>query len=190
MMPLVVTAFSALLVLMLVFAGYRWHRGRAMPPQGGEDRLPFGEKGVIPPGTPIRPPVAEGPTWWDRTIGFQRSIGILLTVGGLWHAAAPWINGYSNLTALTTSNVASGLTLAAVGVVFVALRGGMGLSWAAGAIGVWVLIAPAVLGFGGPGLAMNEAVWGGPITIILAIIAGLERRFSRDEGPAPFGTQP
>jgi hypothetical protein len=187
--PFVIAGFTILLVLVLVFAGYRWHRSRAMP-EYGEDRLPFGEKGVIPPGTPVRPPVEEGPTWWGRALGFQRSIGLLLTLGGLWHAAAPWINGYSNLTGATASNVASGLALAAVGVAFTVLRGGTWLSWVAGAIGVWVLIAPAILGFGGPGLAMNEAVWGGPITIILAVIAGLERRFARDEGPTPAGTQP
>ncbi|MBN9120747.1 MAG: SPW repeat protein [Planctomycetes bacterium] len=181
MMPLVISGFIALLVLALVLVGYRWHR-----PLPGDSRQGGGR--ATDADVPGGPPGELGSTWWGRNLGIQRSIGLLLTVGGLWHAASPWISRYSNVTAAAASNVASGLVLAAVGAALAALRGGAGLTWAAGAIGVWVLIAPAVLGFGGPGLPANEAIWGGPITIVLAVLAGLDRRLGRDQGPPPIGT--
>ena len=66
---------------------------------------------------------------------------------------------------------------------------GAGLSWVAGTIGVWMLIAPQVLDFSGWGLAANEAVWSGVITIILAVLAGFERRFAQDGSPTQVSTQ-
>jgi len=182
MWPFIIAGFTILLVLLLLLVGVRWQ----YPLHG----LPWSRDAgsASQSGTQISTPIQEGTIWWDRNVGIQGSIGLLLIVGGLWHVASPWINGYSDAAALTMSNVASGLALAMVGVALVILRGAAGLAWVAGAIGVWVLIAPQVLGFGGPGLAGNEAVWGGMITIALAVLAGFERHFAQDNSPAPAGS--
>jgi hypothetical protein len=124
----------------------------------------------------------------------HRIIGVMLTVGGLWHAAAPWIFGYSHLRPAVTSDLASGLTLALVGVGLVAVGWSWLLIGLAGAIGVWVLTAPQLLGVAGPQFIMLEAAWGGPLTIALTTIAALEHSFGRldatiaeqrQAGPAP-----
>jgi len=31
----------------------------------------------------------------EQSLPLQGVIGVMLTIGGLWHAAAPWIFGYS-----------------------------------------------------------------------------------------------
>jgi|GEM_PF-6789048 len=118
----------------------------------------------------------------DQKFSMQRLIGVVLIVGGLWHVAAPWIFGYSNIMRAVLSDVISGAALALVGVGYVVLQGGAWLNWIGGAIGVWVLIAPQILGVGRPALAMLEASWGGPITLVLVTIAALDRWFERSPG--------
>jgi len=143
-------------------------------------------------GTPAPVPTAYLPA--DRNTGaawrgfdVQRAVGVLLLLGGLWHAAAPWTFGYADVPAAKLSNLIAGLVLAAVGILFLLLRGTAWLAWLAGAIGVWVLIAPHVLGFADRGMAAYEAVWGGPITIVLALIAGAARWLGRPSRAIPAG---
>jgi hypothetical protein len=112
----------------------------------------------------------------------QRVIGVLLTIGGLWHATAPWIFGYSNIRSAVISDVASGLALAAVGATIVAIQGASWLNWIGAAIGVWILVSPQLLGNAGPRMVMLEATWGGPLTVILVVLAGLERQIDRIGG--------
>jgi hypothetical protein len=191
MWPFVIAGFTIFLFLMVWIVGTRWERaprGEPWPTDGGE---------ASRTGLRVSTPVQEWNTWWSRNLGIQRPIGMLLLVVGLWHASSPWVNRYSDAPAATTSDLVSGLALAAVGVAFIVLRGGAGLTWLAGAIGVWVLIAPTVLGYGGPSLAAHEALWCGAITIVLAVLAALERRLGqrfdrpldRDRGPTSVGTQ-
>jgi hypothetical protein len=185
MWPLIIAGFTTLLVLLLVLVGVRWDYPRSGLPWS-QDEVNANQAGVQ-----ISTPNQGRMTWWDRHFGIQRAIGLLFVVGGLWHVAVAWINHNSNATPLLTSNIASGLALAAVGAAMFLLRGARGLAWVAGAIGVWVLMAPQILGFGGPGLAGNEAVWGGVMTVILAVLAGFERRFHQDYVATPtVGMQP
>lgn len=116
----------------------------------------------------------------DRQWNFplQQAVGAFFVVGGLWHAASPRIQGYSESQAAVVSDVASGLALAAVGAAHILLRGGRITTGLAAAIGLWVLIAPAILGVNN-WMMMNEAVWGGPITLVLAAIAAYDLRFHR-----------
>ena len=113
----------------------------------------------------------------EHNYPLQPIIGVMLTIGGLWHAAAPWIFVYSSIRAAVISDMAAGLTLAVVGLGYIILHGAWWLDTIAAAIGVWVLMAPQLLGFAGPQFTELEATWGGPITIVLAIIASLERQF-------------
>lgn len=121
----------------------------------------------------------------DQSLPLQRVVGVLLTIGGLWHAAAPWIFGYSSIRSALISDVASGLALAVVGAAMVAIQGAAWLNWIGAAIGVWVLVSPQLLGNAGPRMVMLEATWGGPLTIILVVLAALERQFDRIGGYRP-----
>src|SRR5690349_20418763 len=115
----------------------------------------------------------------EQTFPLQGSIAVVLTIRGPWHAAGPRIFGHSARHAAVISDGASGLTLAAVGIGILVLNGGTWLNWIAAGIGVWVLISPQLLGNAGPRMVMLEATWGGPLTIVLAVLAALERQFDR-----------
>jgi hypothetical protein len=117
----------------------------------------------------------------DRSWNYplQRIVGALFVVGGLWHAAAPWVQRYSEVHSATVSNVVSGLCLAAVGVCYIVFRGARVLNWLAGAIGLWVMAAPALLGVHN-WMMLNEAYWGGPIVLALTAIAAYDHRFHHD----------
>ena len=84
--------------------------------------------------------------------------------------------------AAVISNVAAGLALAAVGVVYVVLNGGRWLNWVGAALGVWILIAPQVLG--APRFAGLEASWGGPLALALVVIAALDWSWYHAAPPA------
>ena len=115
-----------------------------------------------------------------QQIGFpiQRTVGVLLVVGGLWHAAAPWVVHYSQFQPMVVSSIAAGAALVLVGAGYLVFRGGAILDWAGGLLGAWVTLAPAVLLADRPFLPMLEASWGGPITLALVAVAALDRHFS------------
>jgi hypothetical protein len=110
----------------------------------------------------------------NRERPLNQIIGVLLTIGGLWHAAAPWTFGYSDLRPAMLSDVIAGLMLALVGIGMIALRGAWWLIGLGFAIAIWVLAAPQLLGVAGPRMVMLEATWGGPLTLALMTIAALE----------------
>jgi hypothetical protein len=116
----------------------------------------------------------------DRELHYplQRILGAFFVVGGLWHAASPWIQRFSEERAAVVSCLISGLALAAVGACVMIVRGGRLLTGLAAAIGVWVMVAPAILGVGN-WMMLNEAYWGGPLTLVLAAIAAYDLRFHR-----------
>lgn len=152
-----------------------------IPPDYGANATP-----APAPATSYLPADRDTTAGW-RGFDLQRAVGLLLLLGGLWHAAAPWTFGYADIPAARLSSLIAGLVLAGVGILFIVLRGAAWLAWLAGAIGVWVLAAPHVLRFADNGLAMNESVWGGPITIILAVISGLEHWLGRPGQAVPAG---
>ena len=110
----------------------------------------------------------------EQGLPIQLLVGILLTLGGLWHAAAPWAFGYSAVRAAVVSDVASGLALTLVGVGYVMLRRVGWLNMVAAAVALWILVAPQVLGVGRPWLAAVEASWTGLLTIALVIVASFD----------------
>src|SRR5512146_1131800 len=59
----------------------------------------------------------------EEGMPLQLFVGVLLIVGGLWHAAAPWIFGYEANRAAMISNIIAGVALALVGVGIIWLRG-------------------------------------------------------------------
>jgi hypothetical protein len=119
--------------------------------------------------------------------GIVRIAGYVIALFGLWHAAAPWTMGYGDSNTAVASDVAAGITLAVLGTV---LAGGNGLGWAgrvAACVGLWALVAPAVLGFSDRPAAALEALWVGPLTIGLAAVAILAVRTDHPFLEAPVG---
>lgn len=183
-MFLFVTAIAALVISLLLFGywlgfpeGAKFQHARAVGLQPYE----------IPPGQAPR----QGYEQYSRPslaeqMSLQRVIGGIFVLGGLWHSAAPWIFQYADESQAVTSNLISGLTLAAVGAAFVALRGGYWLTWLTGALGVWIIFEPHVVGFAHRGFAVNEAIWGGPITVLLSVIAAMDRWLAHAPARAPL----
>jgi len=64
-------------------------------------------------------------------------IGVVVLIGGLWNAAAPWIFGYSDVHSAVASDHGYGPGLALVAVASVAIGGSWSLIGLASAIGVW-----------------------------------------------------
>lgn len=68
------------------------------------------------------------------------ALGVLC---GVYLAASPWIVGFSDLTALATSNLITGVALALLmGVFGNPYERTHAMSWAAFCIGVWTIVAP------------------------------------------------
>ena len=176
-MFLFVALIATMIVALLAF-GY-W--------LGFPDRARFREQraaGLEPYEIPAQSATAREPTYyegpsWAEQLSLQRVIGGVFVLGGLWHTAAPWIFQYSDDRTAVISNLVSGLSLAVAGAAFVAIRGGYWLNWLVGVLGVWILFEPHVVGFAHRGFAVNEAIWGGPITILLSLVAALDRWLSR-----------
>ncbi|HET6576630.1 MAG TPA: SPW repeat protein [Fimbriiglobus sp.] len=120
------------------------------------------------------------------TIPLGRLIGVLIAVGGLYHALTPWVFGHAYETPAAISSVASGLTLLVFGGLRAAGVRGWPI-WVCAAAGLWVLSAPQALGLGVHGLANNEALWGGLFVVVLSGLAALDQWFG---GPTPVASAP
>ena len=86
---------------------------------------------------------------------------------GAWLAMSPWALGYSAETAATVSAVVAGIALVA------AARGAMFVpraweEWTAGALGLWMVVSPWLLGFAAVTDAMRNAVATGIAVMALA----------------------
>jgi hypothetical protein len=118
----------------------------------------------------------------EKGMPLQLFVGILLVVGGLWHAAAPWVFGYAANRPAMISNIVAGTALTLVGVGIIWLRGAAWLNWIGAVVGVWVMISPAVLGIGPQWMAMVEANWGGLLAIAVITISALDLLFQHSGG--------
>ncbi|MGW0996038.1 SPW repeat protein [Streptomyces sp. NPDC002520] len=90
---------------------------------------------------------------------------------GLYCAASPWILHYTtSQSALVTHNLIIGIAIGLLALGFTRAPERMyGLSWAMGAIGVWMIIAPWVVGRSpDTGVILNNVIIGA-----LAIVLGL-----------------
>lgn len=90
---------------------------------------------------------------------------------GLYCAASPWIVHYTaSQPALMVHNLIMGIAIGLLALGFTTAPARMyGLSWAMCAMGVWMIIAPWIVGRGpDAGVIANNAVIGG-----LAVILGL-----------------
>ena len=105
MWPFIIAGFTILLVLLLFLVGVRWQYALHGEPWTRD------ANNANPAGMRITTPIQRGNNWWDRKIGIQGSIGLLLIVNGLWHAASPWINLNPGVTTATVSSFTAGPAL-------------------------------------------------------------------------------
>ena len=107
-------------------------------------------------------------------------LGGIPLAAGIWLLIAPFVLGYSTLAQALWNDLIVGVLLVTLALVrvFKPLRYA-GVSWTIVALGVWLILAPFILGygnFGNPGESVNTkgATWNDIIAgvIVLAIAAG------------------
>jgi hypothetical protein len=94
---------------------------------------------------------------------------------GLYCAASPWIVHYTTgQPALATHNLIMGIALGLLALGFTVMPARMyGLSWAMCAMGVWMIIAPWVVGTGpDAGVVINNIVIGALAVVLGVMCAG------------------
>ncbi|OQD52808.1 hypothetical protein BM536_032500 [Streptomyces phaeoluteigriseus] len=119
------------------------------------------------------PDVSEMRTRHDRMLG-GRDVALVdgpVFLVGLYCAASPWILHYSaSQPALMTHNLIVGIAIGLLALGFTAAPARMyGLSWAMCALGIWMIVAPWVVGDSpDAGVIVNNIIIGA-----LALILGL-----------------
>jgi hypothetical protein len=102
-----------------------------------------------------------------------KTLGWLTGVVGVWEILAPFIIGYSNVGGATADAIILGILLAGFGL-WVGLGKAAGtvrtLSWINALLGLWVLLAPFILGYSGKsgGATWNDVIVG-VVVIILEV---------------------
>ena len=97
---------------------------------------------------------------------------------GLYCAVSPWILHYTtSQPALVTHNLIVGIAIGLLALGFTSAPARMyGLSWAMSALGVWMIIAPWVVGTSpDTGVVLNNIIIGGLAVILGLICAGTAR---------------
>ncbi|MGV9559567.1 SPW repeat protein [Streptomyces sp. NPDC003401] len=119
------------------------------------------------------PDVPEMRTRYDRMLG-ARDVALVdgpVFLLGLYCAVSPWILHYTaGQPALVTHNLIVGIAIGLLALGFTAAPARMyGLSWAMCALGVWMIVAPWVVGDSpDAGVAVNNIIIGA-----LALVLGL-----------------
>lgn len=98
-------------------------------------------------------------------------------LAGLWLVLAPWALAYGTVEPALWNSVIIGLAVAVLAIV----RVGMplqyeGISWINFVLGIWLILAPFILGFGAIELAMWNSVVVGVIVLALAAWSAVATR--------------
>jgi hypothetical protein len=104
----------------------------------------------------------------------------LVFLSGLFLAMSPWVIGFTNYSAITMTNLFTGLAMAALAVGFVAAYGHLhGIAWVAPMLGAWAIVAPWVVDGETPetaALVSNVIVGAIALLCALAMMSGSMRR--------------
>ncbi|MER8069251.1 SPW repeat protein [Streptomyces sp. NPDC094034] len=123
---------------------------------------------------------------YNRMLG-GRDVALVdgpLFLVGLFCALSPWIVHFTTTQpALATHNLIMGIALVVLAVGFTVMPQRMyGLSWAMCAMGVWLIIAPWIVGTGpDKGIIWTNAVIGA-LTILLGLVCALAAMKKRGRG--------
>ncbi|MHC5905032.1 SPW repeat protein [Streptomyces sp. S6] len=137
--------------------------------------------------SPTRGDIATHPDVSEMRDRYARMLGgrdVALVDGpvfllGLYCAVSPWIVHYTtSQPPLVAHNLIVGIAIALLGVGFTVAPARMyGLSWAMGALGVWMIIAPWVVGSSpDTGVKLNNIIIGALAVILGALCAGTAAR--------------
>ncbi|MER6033094.1 MULTISPECIES: SPW repeat protein [unclassified Streptomyces] len=120
------------------------------------------------------PDISEMRTRYARMLG-GRDVALVdgpVFLLGLYCAASPWILHYTaSQPALATHNLIMGIAIGLLALGFTTAPARMyGLSWAMCAMGVWMIIAPWIVGSGpDAGVIVNNIVIGA-LTVVLGLM--------------------
>ncbi len=105
-----------------------------------------------------------------------KGLSWVIAVAGLWEILAPFIIGYSATTGAMVDAIIFGILLLGLGLwaALVNTSGTIkGLSWVNAVLGLWVLLAPFILGYSKTTGAMVNDLIIGILVVILGIWAAL-----------------
>jgi hypothetical protein len=106
------------------------------------------------------------PKLWSNVLRhWQDDINLLL---GIWLFISPWVLGYADAQTAAWHSWGLGL-LIGVGALMALIRFFAWEEWINAAFGVWLIVAPWLLGFSGESVAMWNHVVIGVLTAVLAI---------------------
>jgi SPW repeat len=98
---------------------------------------------------------------------------------GLWLAVSPWVLGYSHLEAATANAAFLGLALA-LGSHFQVSFDEMPVEWFNMAAGLWLVLAPFLLGFSGAlDVTANSIVVGTAVVALASSALSLEKEVAK-----------
>jgi hypothetical protein len=119
------------------------------------------------------PDIAEMRMRYERAAETPRAqmVDGLIVLTGLYLAMSPWVIGFNAATALTATDLISGIAFALLGVGFAAAYGRThGIAWAAPVIGLWAIFAPWLIS----GPTVSAGAWlSNVIAGILCLLFGL-----------------
>ncbi|RVU27740.1 hypothetical protein EOT10_05420 [Streptomyces antnestii] len=130
------------------------------------------------------PDVSEMRDRYARVLG-GRDVALMdapVFLIGLYCAISPWTVHFSaSQPELATHNLIMGIAIGVLAVGFAVTPTRMyGLSWAMCAMGVWLIIAPWIVGSSpDKGVILNNVILGGLTVLLGALCAGLSMKNSR-----------
>ena len=105
-----------------------------------------------------------------------KGLSWVIAVAGLWEILAPFIIGYSSATGAMVDAIIFGILLLGIGI-WAALVNSNGtikvLSWINAVLGLWVLLAPFIIGYSKTTGAMVNDLIIGIVVVILGIWAAV-----------------
>lgn len=104
----------------------------------------------------------------------------LTFLAGAYLAMSPWVIGFADHSAMTASNLITGIAIALLAAGFSAAYGHMhGMAWVAPVLGVWAIVSPWLVDGGRPdtGAIISNVIVGAVCVVCtLALMSGGMRR--------------
>ncbi len=111
----------------------------------------------------------------------KRTSGTNLAAG-IWLILAPFILGYSAVTAALWNDILIGLAVTGLAWVRVAKPMERGASWTNVVLGVWLLAAPFALGYSATAAAMWNDIVIGIVVVVLGVWSAMASRGQQASG--------
>src|SRR5690625_603830 len=108
-------------------------------------------------------------TSFERPYAQARSASILNIIVGAWLFLSPWTVGFSTVRSATWNSLIVGFLIAVFAIIrTTAPMQAPGLSWLNFILGIWLVMSPFIVNFGGVDAAMWNSVIAGLIVLSLS----------------------